>query len=254
MVFGSTGNFSIAWRQISGQRAQQQPSGMLGVVRDARHHLRSAEALRILKRSVRDQLAALQIQQPQHDRRGAQVHRDARESARSSGPLRRHRSGCDRRRASPPDRVRVGRLLTGSPSAWRSMRMCPRRMVWQRTCPLSAVTNVWHDSRKFPFRCRSGSVSAESALIPSTTSTMHSLHLPCLRHDVGTSMPKRLSVIEQRQPARRLDRLPVDGESNGHCSGDPTSSFASSSAFTASATSRAEPSRSSSSLHFHCAR
>ena len=54
---------------------------------------------------------------------------------------------------------------------------------------VAAVTQVWHDRRKFPFRCRSASVIADSALIPSTTSTMHSLHLPCFRHDVGTSIP-----------------------------------------------------------------
>ena len=50
---------------------------MLGVVGDARHDLRPAEALRILKRSVRNQLAGFEIDKPQHNRRGAKVHRDA---------------------------------------------------------------------------------------------------------------------------------------------------------------------------------
>src|SRR5260370_11474705 len=54
-------------------------------------------------------------------------------------------------------------------------------------------------------------------------------------------------AIEERSTVSHLGRLSVDGDSY-------QSAFASSSAFTASATSSAEPSRSSSSLHFHCAR
>jgi hypothetical protein len=69
MVFGSTGNFSIAWLRYPASVRISSLPGMLGVVRDARHHLRAAEALRILKRSVRDQLAAFEIEQAQHDRR-----------------------------------------------------------------------------------------------------------------------------------------------------------------------------------------
>ena len=77
MVFGSTGNFSMAWREVAGERAHQQSSGMLGVVGDARHDFRAAEALRILKRSVRDQLAGFEIDEAQDNRRGAEVHGDA---------------------------------------------------------------------------------------------------------------------------------------------------------------------------------
>src|SRR6185437_12154799 len=94
-----------------------------------------------------------------------------------------------------PSRVTAGsswgaRLASGKPNAWRSMRMWPRRMVWQRTWPSSAITHVWHERRKLPFRWCSGAVGAERAPMPSTTSTMHSLHLPCLRQEVGTSMPR----------------------------------------------------------------
>ena len=42
--------------------------------------------------------------------------------------------------------------LVGSPSAWRSMRICPRRIVWQATSPVSAPMRVWHESRKLPRR------------------------------------------------------------------------------------------------------
>ena len=60
--------------QVAGQRAQQQSSRVIRVVSDARHHLRAAETLRILKRSVRNQLAALEVEQAQNDRRRPKVH------------------------------------------------------------------------------------------------------------------------------------------------------------------------------------
>src|SRR5262245_38542193 len=62
-------------------------------------------------------------------------------------------------------------------------------MVWQRTTPVSASMRVQQDKRKLPFRCCSAGVGAERQAMPSTISTRHSLHLPCLRQEVGTLMP-----------------------------------------------------------------
>ena len=45
---------------------------MLRVVVDAGHDVGAAEPLRIFERRVGDQLAGLQVEQPQHDRRRAQ--------------------------------------------------------------------------------------------------------------------------------------------------------------------------------------
>ncbi len=47
---------------------------MLGVVVDARHHIRSAEALGIFEGGVGDQFAGFQVEQAQDDGGGAQVH------------------------------------------------------------------------------------------------------------------------------------------------------------------------------------
>src|SRR5512135_1333587 len=70
------------------------------------------------------------------------------------------------------------------------MRNCPRRMVWQRTSPVSAAMRVWQDRRKLPRRCDSAGVGGVRASRPCTTSTMHSLHLPLVRQDVGTCTPR----------------------------------------------------------------
>src|SRR4051812_9872257 len=96
---------------------------------------------------------------------------------------------------------------------------------------------------------------------------MHSLHLPFLRHEVGTRTPTRSaqskiesislettadcplmeSATDIRDDPLPLPEAPGRGRKNHHFV------LASSSALTASATARAEPERSCSSLHFHCA-
>src|ERR1035437_6521160 len=63
----------------------------------------------------------------------------------------------------------------------------------------------------------------------------------------GNLYAQAFSAIEERGAFSRLGGLSVYGDCY-------QSALASNSAFTASATSSAEPSRSSSSLHFHCAR
>src|SRR5687767_15226291 len=69
------------------------------------------------------------------------------------------------------------------------MRIAPRRIVWHFTSPASATTVHWHESRNSFFRCDSAGVGSESSDMPLVTSTMHSLHLPFFRHDVGTRTP-----------------------------------------------------------------
>jgi hypothetical protein len=87
------------------------------------------------------------------------------------------------------DATRAALRPSGSPYACRSMRRLARRIVWHRMHVPASLTFAWHDSRKFPLRCRSSSVRSESPSAPSVTSTMHSLHLPCFRQLVGTCMP-----------------------------------------------------------------
>ena len=138
--------------EVTGERAHQQPAGMLSIVGDARHDFRAAEALRILKRSVGDQFAGFKIDEAQDDRGGAQVHGDAVDGA----------GGAIHFYAVDQDAVAIARdcgielqraLLPGSPSACRSMRMWPRRMVWQRTWPAVGGNAAWHERRKLPLRC-----------------------------------------------------------------------------------------------------
>ena len=69
------------------------------------------------------------------------------------------------------------------------MRISPRRIVWQRTTPVSVTMQQEQDNRKLPFKCFSAGTRAERQSMPSVTSTTHSLHLPFLRQEVGTLMP-----------------------------------------------------------------
>src|ERR1035437_438433 len=73
------------------------------------------------------------------------------------------------------------------------------------------------------------------------------LALALLLAGCGNLDTQAFSAIEERGTVSRLGGLSVYGDCY-------QSALASNSAFTASATSSAEPSRSSSSLHFHCAR
>src|SRR5205823_7957480 len=86
--------------------------------------------------------------------------------------------------------------------------------------------------------------------IPCVTSTMHSLHFPFLWQEVGTwtATVSAQSNTDAPRGARVICPLIVSSTDNYQAA------FASSSAFTACATSCAEPVRSCSSPHFHCAR
>ena len=119
-------------RQIARQRAHQQ-AAVFAVVADARHHVGAAEALRILERGVGDLLAGFQVEQAQHDRGGAQVHRDAVDRPRGARDLR----AVDQDALAIARHRRVRAPLRG-PAAGRTRgARCacwPRRIVWQRTC------------------------------------------------------------------------------------------------------------------------
>ena len=196
---------------------------MLGVVRDARHHLGAAEALRILKRSVRDQLAGFEIEQPQDDGRGAEVHRDAMD--RPGRAL--HFDAVDQDAiAIARDRGIELRPADRSPAVpTRGARCACARGAWCGSEPArsSPVTNVWQDRRKFPLRCCSGSVSAERAVHPLDDFDHALFALALLAARRGNIDPSASAWSNSESPLARLDGLPVDGERDGHCREVPTS-------------------------------
>ncbi len=63
--------------QVTGQRPPQQFARMLAVVMDARHHVGTAEPLRVFERRIGDAGAGLQVEKTQHHGGGSQVHGDA---------------------------------------------------------------------------------------------------------------------------------------------------------------------------------
>ena len=133
-----------------------------------------------------------------------------------SGPLHarspRHRSGCDRHRASPP-----------GPTPRRALRQSIRvpldahvgRAASCGSAPGPLVQRcAWHDSRKLPAQVLLLLGRArESTSMPSATSTMHSLHLPCLlaRSRHGDAERARRSR-RAKAPAMASSRLSVDRE------------------------------------------
>ena len=181
------------------------------------------------------------------------------------GPVERAISSPSMRMRSP-SRVTAG---SSARPAWRAamsaqpvrMRIWPRRIVWQRTSPSPAIDGR-HDRRKWPRRCCSSGVGGDSASWPCDDLDDALLALALLLAGRRHAHAEPLGVLEQREPRRRRGRLAVDGERRGHSvwnrsfDREPAleAAFASSSACTASATSWAEPSRSSSSLQCHWAR
>ena len=104
-----------------------------------------------------------------------------------------------------PSRVTVGSSFhfgpwTGSSKAWFSIRIVPRRMVWQRMTPVSTMGRVQQERRKAPLRCRSSGPGFERHSRPSVTSTTHSLHFPCLLQEVGTGMPRASALVKSEMP------------------------------------------------------
>ena len=82
-------------------------------------------------------------------------------------------------------------LAAGRAAARRGARCACRRAASCGSGPRRspATTRQRHERRKFSRRCSSSGALAERHSIPSVISTRHSLHLPCLRHEVGTLTP-----------------------------------------------------------------
>ena len=120
--------------QVAGQRPHQQPAAVRRVVVDARHHVRAAEPLRVLERRVGDQLARLEVEQPQRRSSSCRGRSRGRGWRPGPGPT----STPSIRTRSPiagDGRIERRSRTPGSPVARRSMRICPRRIVWHRTTP-----------------------------------------------------------------------------------------------------------------------
>ena len=62
--------------EIAGERPPEQLASVFGVVVDARHHVGSAESLRILERRVGHELAGLEVDQANDNRRRTEIHRE----------------------------------------------------------------------------------------------------------------------------------------------------------------------------------
>ncbi len=219
-------------RQISCQRASQQLAGMQRVVLNACHHFGTAKTLRVFERSVGCQFAAREIVQTNHHGGCPQVHGDAVASGiyaaggkttsatETSGATKTTGSTFDLHLAAPhgvaPDLSVSGHNL----GAARQPEVAVQMALWRCGCR-EAVHPFRHLYHAF-------------------------LALPLLVTGCGDTDSEALGAIEERFAGRGLSAGSVDGECYGHCD--------SSSAFTASATSWAEPSRCSSSLQRHCAR
>src|ERR1041385_5043859 len=62
---------------VTRHRALQKLAAVFCVVMNPRHDIGTAEPLRIFKRSVGNDFTGFQIQKPDHNRGGAQVHRES---------------------------------------------------------------------------------------------------------------------------------------------------------------------------------
>ena len=65
-------------------------------------------------------------------------------------------------------------------------------------------------------RCFSQSVGGDSNSIPRVISTMHSLHLPWVMHDVGTRDAGLFGGRKERDADRNVDSVSVDDQRRGH--------------------------------------
>jgi hypothetical protein len=79
------GKFFDGVAEVAGEGAHEQTAGMVGVVGDARHDFRAAEALRVFEGGVGDELAGFKVDKAQDDRGGAEIHRDAEQGAGGAG-------------------------------------------------------------------------------------------------------------------------------------------------------------------------
>ncbi len=187
---------------------------MSGVVVDPRHDVRAAKALRVLERRIGDELAGFEIDQPDDDRGRPEIDREAMDrtgrSGRSSSPL-------------IPSTMRSPSRTTAGSSAvvwWRGRKMQRASLDAHLAPPhrvaldLSVVGRDPTLAREAEAaagtsRCLSHSVGGDSSSSPSVTSTTHSLHLPCVTHDVGTRTPARSAALKSDMPAGASMRCPL---------------------------------------------
>ena len=179
---------------------------MSGVVVDARHHVRAAEALRILERRVGDELAGLEVEEPQDDRRRAEIHRDA--VNRTAGAI--DLLAVIESTMRSPSRVTAGSSVV-VPSAGGQVQgraldahLAAAHRVARDLALRRPSREHWHERRKrLPLKRRGASrtrSAPRAAPCRSVTSTMHSLHLPCFTQDVGTCTPACSAAVEERRP------------------------------------------------------
>ena len=234
---------------------------MLGVVVDPRHHVRAAEALRVLERGVGDQLAGLEIEQAEHDGRRAEVHRQAVD--RAGRPRRFPRRRC---RMRSPSRVTAGSSARPACRAAQVERMplesrmlaAPHRVAARRR-RRRRRSRAWHDSRKCAAsRCCSSGVGGDSSSMPLGDLDEALLALALLHAGRRHAHAEPLGVLEEREPRHCRGRLAVEGERHRHRWAARLRSQSRPWLRARRAPRRprpaAEPSRSCSSLQRHCAR
>ena len=195
---------------------------MLRVVVDARHHVGAAEPLRVLERRVGDELAGFQVDEPHARSWSCRGPSRCRGSGRWSGRFL-HRRWA---RMRSPSRVTAGssavvvvRRRAGA-GRCRSMRIWPRRIVWHVISPSSAGDAAL--AREAEAAGPDVEVLLElgrrqtAGPSRSVTSTMHSLHLPCVTQDVGTRTPARSAASNSDVPGVAAISMSVDGERDRH--------------------------------------
>src|SRR5580658_3383806 len=194
---------------------------MFGIVGDARHDLGATESLRVLKRSVRNQLATFEVDQTQDDSRGTQVHCDA--EYRPGGAL--HFDSVDKNPISvASDRgiefkraiaerqsecVTLDAHVSATHGMAADMTLCGRdaRLTRKAKAALQMALRLGkRRQRVHPFNHLNHALFAFALLAAGG------------RHFDAHSF----GVIEQRLPSRRLDRLSVDGEVHRHSLRVPT--------------------------------
>src|SRR5262245_33626433 len=87
--------------------------------------------------------------------------------------------------------------------------MSPRRRVWQRIGPEAVVIRAQQESRKLSLKWASAGALSVRQLAPSTISIRHSLHLPCLRQEVGTRTPRDSAHSNREAPIAALVLWPL---------------------------------------------
>ena len=191
---------------------------MPGVVMDPGHHVRAAEALRILERRVRDELAGFEIDQPDDDGGRPEVDREAVNRTGRAGDLfpghgvddtiaLTHDRGIERRRLVGGRKVQRAPLDAHLAAAHRVALDLARR----RRRPGTGTTD---GSCARASRCVSNAVGGVSSVHPARDLDDAFLALAlgdAGRRDANAGL---LGGSEERHPRRCRDAVSIDGE--GH--------------------------------------